>query len=219
MRTHILGAGAVALVALTVGSTAGKADAALLGITSRNPDVSSNSVWMTYTVTDAVNHFGTLTAHGSASLLTPPVGSPAAISNGTFDLTAKLHYGPLSTDPVTAVAGSSLSITGDAGSGAETFFSSSTLSQFGFSTSKATYDFWFSPGAGTKDASNGPIGVILHEDPYDNAGYLAGLFTQNFGNGTDIRGYADAFPVPEPATVTLLGTAVIPLLLRRRRKA
>ena len=164
MRTRLFGAAALALVAAIVGSTAGTANAALIGLTSKKPDVYSNQVWMTYTVTDAVNHYGTLTAGGSASILTPPIGSATSINSGTFALTAYLHYGALSTDPVTAVGGS-LQITGDTGSGIQTLLSGSNISQFGYSTSKATFDFLFAPGAGSLDTWNGPVGVILHEEP------------------------------------------------------
>jgi len=213
---------------------AASAVAAPLNLTSAPPDVHASNVGMVY---QAVTH-PTLSISGAADLLTLTGPTAQSLFNGAFTLTAtftKTGSGAAATFSATSA---SLTVTGKEGSTAgslQTFFSSGTMTAFGYTTNTGTnpaetFEFIFNPGmTGTSlygsSTTAAAVEVILHT-PVPTS-YGTGFLDNNvdtttsstyFGNAS-----ADIFavtgsgsPSPEPSSVALVGLAV-PMLMRRRK--
>ncbi len=204
----------IAAVVLTT-ALAGSAFAATITLTGTQPDVYMDTGSITYTASTK-----TLVATGTAEYVTN--GTKTNITAGTFVLTAKLATvsGSGSTEVFSTVnPGSSLSITG---AGPTTYFASSNLLQFGYSTVAGSDDFQFifGPGTGIDYQAGKDIAVSLHGDGGTTYSVTKGL-DQNFAETFLPTSTSDTFNVtatPEPASISLMGLA-IPMLLRRRRHA
>jgi hypothetical protein len=191
-----------ALAVVGLGALASSANAATLNLIKTNPDVFSDMVVINYTASS-----GKFTAMGVAESITPG----GSISAGSFSLTAFLS----STGTPVSNAATLLTITGNSGT---TFYSSTHLSAFGFSTlsdaSTQLFEFVFSPGT-IPGGLPGSIGVKLNGQV--TAGYSTNLFTKDFASVA--FGNADTFPVPLPsaALMGLSTMAFVPIVLRRKK--
>ncbi len=189
----------VALVGLAV---AAPASASLIGLNRVDPDIASLALDVDY---DSINDV--LTAVGPAVTLTLADQTVHGITGGTFSLTADI-------DAAGTLLGGNLTITGTiAGLG----FTSGTLL---VATPMLAYgndgvqgmDFLLSTAGGDAAGLFSPYtGVIL------NAGTLTPEldWTTCFHND-GYSGVADAFRVPEPATLALAGLGSLAILARRR---
>jgi hypothetical protein len=208
--------GVVAFVVGTAGLS-GTASAAPIVLIPQSPDVASNTINMYYTVSGGV---GTFTATGKSASI--DLVNLTSDPGDTFTLTA--HFTPtgsLSTSVPTIIDGS-LTINGKVGANpVTTLLSSTTLTQFGFSTLHADFQFVFSNGSGSLDPLNKNIDVVLHgTTTVTDSDYTNDYFGGNFGSSTAAaNGTADSWPVPEPASLSIIGLGGVALLARRRRQA
>ena len=217
----------LALAVLAIGGTfASQASAAPLNLISKSPDVTSSAMQLTYTPN---GNGGVLSVTGG---IATSLDGSTSITNGQFILSVTLTHqsGSGSTESFT-YSNASLAVTGKVGGVAHTFFNSSVLSNFGYTTSAGslapqTFEFVFAPTTGS-DYGLGGVGVILHT-PLSTA-YIGGTpnyFAATFNNTVldtqftplYVNATADTFAVPEPASLGMLAAAA-PMLLRRRRKA
>ena len=219
--------GVSTLAVLAVGFFASAANAAPLNLISvpTSADVQSNNVSVTYSSSTKI-----FFATGTATQLTLFPNTVSSVPTiGSFTLTATFSsIDPSSGQPL-ALPSATLSVTGN--SGAITYFNSSALEQFGFSTngdipsttrSPQVFEFIFAPDKGLYGTSN-KIGVIIATDVNDP--YAASFFKAGFNNTTgnlNFSATADTYavvPLPNAAYMGFVGLALLPLFMRRRRMA
>ncbi len=203
------------LAALFIGAVSTSALAApITPLVGTQPDVFMDTGSITYTVSNK-----TLVATGTAEYVTN--GSKTNITSGTFSLTAKLATvsGTGSSEVFSTVnPGSFITITG---AGPTTYFNSTNLLQFGYSTVAGSDDFQFifGPGTGADYQAGKDIAVSLHGTGGTTYAPTTTALDANFGEVFLPTSTADTFnvtPAPEPASIALVGLAV-PMLLRRRK--
>jgi hypothetical protein len=134
--------------------------------------------------------------------------------------------GPIgaTTETVVPTSTAVLSVTGNGGTD---FFSSHSLTQFGFSTmggTDQTFEFVFAPEAGSVYGATNSIGVIIaaHGVTGVSAPYSTNFMEGSFNSLSLTSGSgADTYAVPLPSAFYsgLIGLAVLPLFMRRRRVA
>jgi hypothetical protein len=210
------------IAGVSVLGLAASANAALIGLSTGTPDVTTQAMEITYT--NLTSSTGTFTALGTPVTKNP--GSVTVNTPSSFSLTVNITHDV--SGNITGVTSGSLAITGDIGSGSTSLFnySAATAPQFGFSTSSNTPDFdvlFPTGGTGALDAGSAPIGLILHAGT-SITNYTTNLFSQSFSTEfpgtTSGPGSSDTFAaaVPEPASLAIAAVGMGACLLRRRRK-
>jgi len=181
---------------------AGQASAGMIGLTRIDPDIASLVIGVDYDASADV-----FSASGMATSLTLADTTVQSIAGGTFDLSAMI-------DGLGAASGGTLTIGGtipELGYTSGTLLTGSLVA-YGTDGSQA-FEFLFTTTGGDAAALFSPqTGVIL------NTGALSPSLTwsQDFSND-GFSGTADAFLVPEPATVALLALGGLAFAGRRRR--
>jgi len=214
--------------ALAVLAFSASAQAGSLGLVSGHPDITSINVPIEYTYSSGTGSF--VVNYGTTSALNGITLTGA----GQLNLTANFNViGSGATAILTPTSGSSLSVTGNTGSGLQTFFASSSLLAVSFTTDTGTgnpnnfetFEFLFGPGTpGTSLYGSQNIGIILSSNlPASYASnFMNGSFTTKTGEQHLYQsGNADTFAVPLPpaAFMGLSALVCVPLLRLRRRRA
>jgi hypothetical protein len=188
-----------------------EAHAALLGLTSQPPDITAGFTLVSYDATTDV-----FTATGFATNLDLDGDAPPDYnitgSNTQFDIIATVNSSGVASAGTLVIQGKVSEVSATSGT-----LLTGTLSQFGYSTVAGgeIFEFVFAVTGGDLASSFGPsAGVIL--DANDTG--FGGNFTSDFSNNG--FGTSDTFPIPEPATVSLLllgGAGVACRRIRRNR--
>jgi len=110
----------------------------------------------------------------------------------------------------------SLDVTGDPYGPLETLFYSTTLTAFGYGGDDLFECLFTQEGSGLPPVGE-PIGIIMNAVSIDDLIFSEGVepgWDVAFSNGGD--GYSNAFYLPEPSSMALLGLAGLGLISRRR---
>jgi hypothetical protein len=211
MRTR-LGIG----VAIALGSVVfcGIAAAGPLNLVQNDPDATAQELNIVYNATSS-----SLTVTGTVASLSP---SYPALYNTSFSLTATIPNSTAINTP-TLLSTGTLSIIASVGSPSapvQTLFSGSTLEEFAYSDPSngpsPLFDFIFAGAGGTQLESGKGVGVEISA-ANTLASFSPNFFTASFNNNSNTSAVADAYNVPEPTGLSLLGVAAIGLIRRRRR--
>lgn len=183
-----------------------------LNLTTGTPDIESAFINVVYTGNDTT---GTLTADGTALLLTPPGAPTGQITTGVFDLDATINNTAMTAMGTLRIGGTIAGLGFNSGTLLTGTFSSTMANQTFGAGAGDPLEFLFSVTGGDAAGlfSTGTFGTILSQSGY------TGMFANDFVSAP-FGGLADTFgppPVPEPSVLGLmfLGGG---LLAYRRRK-
>jgi PEP-CTERM motif-containing protein len=214
MRTRF-GITIVASLSLVI---SGIAAAGPLNLTQSDPDATSYELNIVYNSTSQL-----FTATGSVSTYSTDYPS---LYNTSFSLAATIPNSVAVNTPTTLSVGT-LDITASVGSPTapvQTLYYGSSLQKFAFSDPSngpsPLFDFIFAGTSGSLLTPGQSIGVEI-SSANTLAGFYSAFFTASFNNNSNKSAVSDAYnvaPVPEPASLCLLGATAAALIRRRRIK-
>jgi MYXO-CTERM domain-containing protein len=191
----------------------GIAHAGPLNLTQNDPDATSDELNIVYNSTNDM-----LSISGLVASLSPDY---PALYNTNFTLTATIPNS-IAVNTPTFLSTGTLSISASVNSPSapvQTLFSGSALKEFAFSDPSngpsPLFDFIFSGAGGTELNPGANVGVEVSA-ANTLSGFYPNFFTASFNNNTNTSAVSDAYNVPEPTGLSLLGVAALGLIRRRR---